>query len=65
MELQKVFWSAEALTKEMQVKLVFKGVTYESLQDDEFVELARTALPALDKLFLEYDAAKAKDEDEE
>ncbi len=64
-DLQKAFRSAEALAKEMKVKLVFKGVTYESLQDDKFVELARMKLPALDELYSEYDAAKPKDEDDD
>lgn len=63
-DLQKAFRSAEALVKEMKVKVVFKGVTYESLQDKEFIEIARKKLPGLDELHAEYDAAKTKPKEE-
>ena len=61
-DLQRAFRSAEALANDMKVKVVFKGVTYESLQDEEFIKLARTKLPALDVLHSEYEAAKGNDE---
>ncbi len=64
-DLKRAFRSAEALAKEVKIKLVFKGVTYESLQDDNFVELARKKLPALDELYFEYDAAKTKNQEEQ
>jgi hypothetical protein len=44
----------------MEIRVVFKGVTYESLTNQEFIDAAREALPDLKKLYDEFDAAKAK-----
>lgn len=57
-DLHKAFRSAEELVKEMKVKVVFKGVTYELLCDEHFTEIARDRLPALAELHDEYDAAE-------
>ena len=57
-ELRKAFGSAERLVSEMKVKLSFKGVTYESLNDPNFIETVRQMLPLLELLHEEYDAAK-------
>jgi hypothetical protein len=44
-ELSEAFGSAKDLFDEMKVKTVFKGVTYESLSDPEFIRVAREAIP--------------------
>jgi len=61
-DLKKAFPPAESLIDGMKVKLVFKGVTYESLHDEEFVKLAKKHLPGLPELHDEFDAAQAADE---
>ncbi|MGE3776313.1 MAG: hypothetical protein AB7F89_03945 [Pirellulaceae bacterium] len=58
-DIQRAFGSAEALVKDMQVKLVFKDVAYESLVDTKFVETARKAMPHVEFLHEEYEAAAA------
>jgi hypothetical protein len=58
-ELTKSFGSVDHLCDEMNVKAVFKGVTYESLSDPEFRRLANAAIPSLDILHDEFEAAKA------
>lgn len=59
-ELTTAFGSTEKLFREMEVKLVFKGVTYESLNDPDFVSVAREKILSLDLLHEEYDAARAE-----
>ncbi len=44
----------------MQVRVVIKGITWEMLNDNDFVEAAREVLPEYRKLYDEFDAAKAK-----
>jgi hypothetical protein len=44
----------------MNVKAIFKGVTYESLSDPEFMRIASHAIPLLDTLHDEFEAAKAE-----
>lgn len=62
-ELDRAFGSVERLVSEMKVKLTFKGVTYESLNDPNFIKAVRQKLPLLELLHEEYDAAKpAKNE---
>lgn len=58
-DLRKAFGTAETLIKEMKVKLIFKGVTFELLSDVKFREAAREALPELKELHDEFNAAKA------
>ena len=60
-DLQQAFGTADRLIKQMQVRLVFKGVTYELLKAPEFIEAARKALPQIKDFALldEFDAAKA------
>lgn len=63
-ELRKVFPTPDQVVKEIELKCVFKDVTYESLnQADLQVELKR-AFPAVpwEKPFSEFDAAKADPE---
>ena len=61
-EIVQASGTPERLVGEMKLKAVFKGVTYESLSDDKFMEAARKALPGLPELHSEYDAAKAQDQ---
>jgi hypothetical protein len=56
-ELQKQFGTAKELIDRMEVLVVFKGVTYESLSTPEFLEVARKAMPDLD-LLEEFEAAR-------
>lgn len=42
----------------MKVSLVFKAVTYESLNDPDFMKLAREAMPTLAKLHEEFQAVR-------
>jgi hypothetical protein len=58
-ELAAAFGSVDHLFDEMKVKLIFKGVTYESLNDPRFIETASRAIPTLQSLHEEFDAAKA------
>jgi hypothetical protein len=44
----------------MNVKAIFKGVTYESLSDPEFMRIASQKIPSMDTLHDEFDAAKAE-----
>lgn len=56
-DITRAFGTAEALIKDMQVKLVFKDVAYESLVDKKFIETARKAMPHVDFLHEEYEVA--------
>ncbi len=49
----------------MDVKAIFKGVTYESLSDPEFMRIAGQKISSLDRLQEEFDAAKAEDRRDE
>lgn len=61
-ELNKIFPSAAKLTGQMSLRCTFKGVTYETLNDPNFIEHCRKAYPDLEqKLFDEFEAAKAKE----
>ena len=42
----------------MDVKCVYKDVTYESLNDPEFIRTARAAMPGMKFLHDEFTAAK-------
>ena len=64
-DLRKAFGTADRLIRQMEVKLVFKGVTYELLTDDQFIEAARQAIPELGALYDEFDAARAVTESAE
>ena len=58
-DLRQAFGTAERLIKQMEVRLVFKGVTYELLTNEGFIKNARQAIPELNELYNEFDAAKA------
>jgi hypothetical protein len=57
-ELTRVFGEAGELFRDMKLTVVFKGVTYESLQDPQFIAMAAEKLH-LPELHEEFDAAKA------
>jgi hypothetical protein len=58
-ELADAFGCPEDLFANMKVKAIFKGVTYESLSDPEFMRVASEQIPSIDELHEEFDAAKA------
>ncbi|MSR58274.1 MAG: hypothetical protein EXS05_11460 [Planctomycetaceae bacterium] len=58
-DLKRAFGSAEQLIRQMDVRVVFKGVTYESLNNADFIYRARKAIPELADLYDEYDAARS------
>ncbi len=60
-DLGKAFGTANQLLSGMEVTLRFKGLTYETLKDEEFLKAVEKAQPPLDvkRLHDEYDAAKA------
>lgn len=62
-EIGSAFGRADSLVREMNVNLIFKDVAYESLVDEEFLEVARRTIPGLEFLHEEYDAARAKSRD--
>lgn len=59
-DLKQAFGNADALFKKMTVKAIFKGVTYELLNDPQFMEAAHEAFPLLELLHDEFKAAKAE-----
>lgn len=56
-ELAEQFGSAEDNLKKIDISLIFKGVTYETLNDPKFVKIVKKKMPIL-KLYEEYNAAK-------
>lgn len=62
-DISDAFGTAGALVEQMQVKLIFKDVAYESLVDPKFLEVARKAMPHVKFLHEEYDAATAPGEE--
>jgi hypothetical protein len=59
-ELTDAFGNSDGVFQEMNVKAIFKGVTYELLSDPEFMRIAKDAIPLLDTLHDEFDVAKAE-----
>lgn len=57
--LAKEFGGAEKHIRAMRLRVVFKGVTFESLTDPEFIKVAKERLSALDELHREFEAVKA------
>ena len=56
-ELERVIGRSAELVKDIEVRLIFKAVTYESLIDPKFIDLIRANLPGLQQLHEEFDAA--------
>ena len=61
-DLTATFGSAKSIIKEMKVSLIFKGVTYELLNNEEFIKVASKAIPSLESLYQESIAAVSSDE---
>lgn len=62
-EIENLLPKIENLIKEMKLDVHFKGITYETLNDPNFVEAVKREFKAIDwdKPFHEYDAAPAKE----
>ena len=56
-EVEAMFGSAESLFNAMEMKLIFKGVTYELLYDTEFVRIAQEKIQSFRDLHEEFEAA--------
>jgi hypothetical protein len=56
-ELKRHFGSADRNLKKIDVTLIFKGVTYETLNNPDFIEIVKKKMPIL-KLYEEYEAAR-------
>jgi hypothetical protein len=59
-ELRKAFGKVETIVGAMEVKVLFKGVTYEMLSEPKFLSVASDKLPSLEKLHREFSAVEAK-----
>ena len=59
-ELADAFGNSDGVFQDMNVKAIFKGVTYELLSDPHFMRIASHAIPILDTLHDEFEAAKAE-----
>lgn len=57
-ELKQAFGTAESLIGKMEVNVHYKGVTYETLKDPKFIEVAKRAFPTLKNLNIESVAAE-------
>jgi hypothetical protein len=65
-DLRAAFGTADRLIGEMSVRCMFKGVTYELLNDPKFVAAANGAVPELQSLHHEFHAAhEAPDPDDD
>ena len=58
-DLEQAFGTADKIVKEMKVKLLFKGITYDTLTDENFQSLAEDKLPGV-IIMSEYDAAQGQ-----
>ena len=65
LELDRVFPTAADLVEDMRLDVQFKGVTYETLQSEDFQNAVRKALPLVDwkKPFHEFDASEGEPQD--
>lgn len=61
-ELEKTFGSASVIVKKMELSVLFKGVTYESLNDAEFRRVAAAKIPSLRNIHDEFAAIPEHDE---
>jgi hypothetical protein len=57
-EIQKAFQTAKELVGDMKVKCLIKGVTQELIKSEEFIAVAREAIPGLDEFHSEYRAIR-------
>lgn len=63
-DIADAFGTAGELVDQMEVTLIFKDVAYESLVDPKFIEVARKAMPHVEFLHEEYNAAAPAREEE-
>jgi hypothetical protein len=63
-DIKKAFGGADALVGKMEVSLVFKDVAIESLQDEGFLRIARAAMPGVESLHDEFEAALSTERSE-
>jgi hypothetical protein len=56
-DITKAFGKAEVLVRDMNVSLIFKDLAYESLVDEDFLQIVREAMPDVRDLYFEFDAA--------
>lgn len=56
--IMKAFGTADDYLKEMKVEVIFKNVSYESLQNEEFLAAVKKAFPHIKFPHEEYDALK-------
>jgi len=63
-DIRHAFGEAKTLVQTMNVSLVFKDLTYESLKDEAFLAIAHEAIPGIESLHDEFDAAKAAQEEQ-
>lgn len=64
-EIADAFGVADDVIQEMKATLIFKDVAYESLVDPKFIEIARKAMPGVEFLHTEYDAAKESNDEKD
>lgn len=57
-ELRAAFGSAEKLIQKMEVRAIFKGITYEMLNDPKFIRAIHKVLPTLQITHDEFEAAR-------
>lgn len=57
-DLQRAFGTAADLVNEMQVRVVIKGVTWDMLNDEDFLAAVRDALPEYKTIHDEFDAVR-------
>ena len=60
-DIARAFGSAEKLVKDMEVKIVFKDVAYESLVDEKFITVAKKAMKDVPFLYDEFDAVRGEE----
>jgi hypothetical protein len=61
-DIKRAFGNADELVADMSVKLVFKDVAYESFVEEKLLETARNAMPGVEFLHDEFQAAPARAE---
>lgn len=59
-ELRKAFGNSDGVFQDMNVKVIFKGVTYELINDPKFMRIAGQAIPLLETLHDQFEATKAE-----
>jgi hypothetical protein len=60
-ELARAFGEPADHFKAMTCSVIFKGITYELLNDEDFIKMAKKKIKSDIKLYDEFDAVKARD----